>query len=79
MQEEYGLDKELGSLRYYRRQLEQLDVFYKEAEMTYQMISLYMELDKLLTGKYWNKDYIQEKAVTVFRCFRTMLEGKVDP
>lgn len=82
MTEEIGLKKELGDLRYYRRQMEDeplADILYKEAEMAYQMISLYMELDKLLTGsRYWDKVYIQEKAETVFRCFRSLLEGKID-
>jgi len=77
MSEEYGLERELNELRRYRRQLEQLDTFYKESEMSYQMISLYMELDKLLTGKYYSKDYIQEKATTLVHCFRNILEGKV--
>lgn len=81
MKEEFGLEHELGKLRYYRQQMEQehlADIFYKEAEMTYQMISLYMELDKFLTGKYADKYYLQEKAETVFRCFRTLLEGKIN-
>jgi hypothetical protein len=82
MKEEFGLDKELGDLRYYRSQMEEEplnSILYKEAEMCYQMISLYMELDKLLTGKaHWDREYIQEKAETVFRCFRTLMEGKID-
>lgn len=73
----YGLEPQISQLRYLRDTLVRNDKFYKESELCYQMISLYMEIDKLLTDKDYSKDYIQEKAETIFRCFRDLVIEKI--
>lgn len=70
---------EISKLRYYREQLQQNnDVYYKEAELCYQLISLLLASDKMLQGKTEAADYLEEKCTTVFRCVRGLLEGKIE-
>lgn len=73
----YGLEPQISQLRYLRDKLVRDDKLYKEAEICYQMISLYMAMDKVLTDKDYDKDYIQEKAETIFRCFRDLVIEKL--
>jgi len=73
----YGIQLQIAQLRYLRELLMRDDKLYKESELCYQMISLYLETDKVLTDKYYSKDYLQEKSETVFRCFRDLVMEKI--
>ncbi len=76
-EEKKPLQGAIDYLYHYRQQLQEQDSLYKEAEMCYQMISLYGGLQEVLEGKTYAKPYMEEKAETVFLCFRCLLEGKI--
>jgi len=76
MTEGKPLGQEIQTLQACRSMIKNNDDLWRESELCYQMISLYMGIQEMLEGNFHAKTYMEEKAGTVLDCFMNLLQDK---